>query len=156
MSKEKFYKDLKDGELGERIVAQHFKSLGFEIVEYNKDIRWDIKLRKDGIERTFEIKTDRWEIFNYVTNNMFIEANCNGKPSGISATQADYFIYFFPDYELAYMIKVDNLKKLINERGDIFRRTERAGDGGRVVGYLVNRNENKHLFKTLIIKGFKK
>jgi len=153
MSKEKFYKDLKEGEIGERIVAEFLKTKGYEIIEYNKDIKWDVMVRKNGVYQTLEIKTDRWEYFNWVTNNMFIETYCNNKPSGISATSADWFIYFFPDWEIAYSIKVKDLRQLMNERGDIFRITKRAGDNGLVTGRLINRKEWGHLFKTFIIKS---
>ena len=63
--------------------------------------------------------------------------------SGLLGTKAVYFIYYFPDFEKAYMISVNKLKKMLREETYLFRRSEMAGDGGRVVGYLLNRIDNE-------------
>ena len=112
---QKFRSDLKDGELGEDLVAEFLIKKGYKILERRKDNWWDIKVEKIGIENTLEIKTDRWEKFNRITNNMFIEVSCSGKDSGIMVTKADYFIYFYPEWELIYIIKCDELKSYLEK-----------------------------------------
>jgi hypothetical protein len=67
---------------------------------------------------------------------MFIEYECNGKPSGIYATKSDYYFYFFhkPDETyIAYEIPIENLKKACIGCREILK----AGDGGRVKAYVV-------------------
>lgn len=151
---EKFYSDLEDGELGERVFASYMvKKEGFELIKYNKDIDYDILMSKNGLEVMLEVKCDRYEHFkNVITDNIFIEVRCSNKPSGIMATKANIFVYFFPDQESAYLIKVDKLKELLNTRPDIFRRAEQSGDDGRVIGYLINKKNYGYLFKILYIK----
>lgn len=149
---QKFRSDLKDGELGEDLVAEFLIKKGYKVLERRKDNWWDVKVEKIGIETTLEIKTDRWEKFNRITNNMFIEVSCSGKDSGIMVTKADYFIYFYPEWELIYIIKCDELKKLLRERPDLFWRNGSGGDGGRVVAYVCNRFDVKDYFKIVKIK----
>lgn len=143
----KFNKQLEEGEIGERVFASYIKKFkGFNILNFNTNIDYDILTELNGKEIKFEIKTDRYEFYKkIITNNMFIEVNCNGKVSGLSATKADIFVYFFPDYEMAYVIKVNDLRNLIRENG--FRRTTRSGDKGKVTGYLIDRHKNAEHFK---------
>lgn len=145
---DKFYKDLKQGDLGEQIIAEEFYKRGWEILEFRKDKLYDIKIKKNFIEKKLEIKTDRFEFFGKITNNMFLELYCSGKPSGILGSEADYFIYYYPDWELAYKIKMSDVRKLIPYGS----RTEFSGDGGRVQGVLINRFEFSDWFKILKIK----
>jgi hypothetical protein len=148
----KFRSDLKDGELGEDLVAEFLIGKGYKVLERRKDNWWDIKVERIGIETTLEIKTDRWEKFNRITGNMFIEVSCSGKDSGIMVTKADYFIYFYPEWELIYIIKCDKLKELLKERPDLFWRNGSGGDGGRVVAYVCSRHDVKDYFKIVKIK----
>jgi hypothetical protein len=144
----KFYRDLKYGEIGEKIISSYLIDKGYNILNFNKDKDYDIKVEKNGIIKTLEIKTDRYEFFkNKKTNNMFIETECNGKKSGVKATKADYLIYFYPDYEVAYLISINNINELL--RFGI--RSSFSGDGGKVVGYLFNRFEFGKYFKILNI-----
>lgn len=146
---QKWLKDLQDGNKGEVVVANHItdkKGLP-RVTEFNDDYKWDFII--DNLK--FEIKTDCYEHYkNITTNNLFIEVECNGKPSGITKTLADWFIYYLPYHEKAYIIKVSNLKVLVNS-GD-YRKVEQAGDGGRVKGYLINRITNREHFKVIKIK----
>ena len=63
-------------------------------------------------EGSIEVKTERdiWAD----TGNMAIEIRYKGKPSGISHTEADWFIYWYRDlsFNNLWMIKVDDLKSL--------------------------------------------
>lgn len=154
MKKEKWLSDLEDGNLGERLVAEYLRCrFNWQIIEYNNDNKHDIKIKTHnrGIIK-IEVKTDRWEKFNRITNNMVIETFCRGKLSGISITSADYFIYFYPEWEIAYMIEVDKLKTIMKEKPNLFRYQRGVGDDGAVNAYLCNRFEMEKYFKTFKIK----
>jgi len=84
---------------------------------------------------SYEVKSDRMGHI-YGCKTFFIEYECNGKPSGISSTKADYYYYFFhkPDETyVVYEIPVENLKKACIGCREI----SGAGDGGRVKAYIV-------------------
>ena len=146
LKREKFERDLDDGELGEKLIAKFLQTKGFIIIGFNKNIDYDILTSKNDKKVLFEVKTDRYEKYKGETGNMFIEVRCNGKMSGIMATKADYFVYFYPEWELAYIIKVDELKELI-KRPDLFWRAGGSGDDEKVVGMVCKRNEVKDYFK---------
>jgi len=152
MENTKWLKDLSEGQKGERIVAEHFTTkYGLTDIIYNDNYRYDFKGIRSGETISFEVKTDRYEHFKgYITNNLFIEISCSGKPSGISNTQADNFVYYFPDLEKAYVIPMAKLRLLVmtNE----LELTEQSGDGGRVQGYLLHRNLFKDWFNIISIK----
>lgn len=148
----KWLRDLEEGEKGEKLFAMWMIERGWKFIEKGRDSKWDLILERKK-KCAFELKTDRWEKFNRETGNMFIEVYCKNKPSGISVTEADIFVYFFPEREELWFIKVDELKELIRDRGDLFNRSERSGDGGRVVGYLCKRDDMKENgFKVYKIK----
>ena len=136
----KFKSDLKDGQYGEYVISEFLKTKGFEIIDFNDDYKYDIMTKLNKRELKFEVKTDRYEFYKKVsTNNLFIETMCSGKFSGIHTTQADYFIYYLPDFEEGYFIKVKDLKELIKTPG--LKVTEQSGDDGRVRGILINRKD---------------
>jgi hypothetical protein len=64
-----------------------------------------------GKAKTFELKTD---IYPKDTGNLVIEFESWGEPSGISVTQADYFITYFPHFGEIWNIRTETLKKLIH------------------------------------------
>lgn len=153
---QKFKKDLIDGNLGERTLVFNFIKKGWKVISYNNDILYDFIIEKDGIQKSFEVKTDRYEYFKgYKTGNIFIEVRCNGKPSGLQATIADYMAFFFPDDEECFLIETEKLKEILNTQTNLFIRKDRSGDEGKVVGYTINRHENRHLFTILNIPKHK-
>jgi hypothetical protein len=84
---------------------------------------------------SYEVKSDRMG-HAYGCQTFFIEYECNGKPSGISATKSDFYFYFFhkPDESyVAYEIPTETLRKACIGCREILK----AGDGGRVKGYVV-------------------
>lgn len=97
----------------------------------------------EGLEKEYDFKTDKfiYEVksdrmgYAYGCQTMFIEYECNGKPSGISSTKSDYYFYFFhkSDGYIAYEIPIENLKKACMGCREILK----AGDGGRVKAYIV-------------------
>ena len=153
---QKFKKDLRDGNLGERTLVYHFYKQNWNIIGYNNDILYDFIIEKNGIKKSFEVKTDRYEYFKgYKTGNIFVEVRCNGKPSGLQATIADYMAFFFPDDEECFLIETKRLKELLMTEQQLFTRKDMSGDLGKVVGYTINRHENRHLFTILNIPKHK-
>lgn len=82
----------------------------------------------------FEIKADKYD-----SNNLFFERSCNGKQGGVYATTADYFVYILPKYrnQNFYIIKPQDLMKLLDAKYATHLQT--GGDGGRVFGYLIEK-----------------
>jgi hypothetical protein len=82
----------------------------------------------------YEVKADRLA-YKYGCKTMFIEHECSGQPSGISSTEADYWVYFMvrPNGEyVAYRIPVEDLKKAC-----VGCPVKSGGDGYRSRGYIV-------------------
>ena len=106
MSYNQFLKDLNNNLIYEhtaadKICVRNHVTLLETCTNYKYDFKTD-----DHI--TFEVKTDKASL---ITNNYFIEfLGRNKKPSGISITEADYYIITNTiDY---YLIKTSKLKKL--------------------------------------------
>lgn len=152
----KFNVDLKQGNLGERIISKWLeKYKGYTTIKFGNTSDYDfISKNRDGKEIKFEVKTDRWEKYNRKTGNIFIETRCNDKPSGIWSTKSDVYVFYFPDYGEIYMIKTDDLKSLIT-RPDVVCRRSMAGDRGAVSGFVINRYKHGHLFKRIDIPVLK-
>ncbi len=87
------------------------------IVQLNDAQTAENKLQSDLAGKTVELKTERnlW----HDTGNIVIEYKSYGKPSGIAATQADYWAHELrtkDDKPLAYiMIPLGVLRKLSNQ-----------------------------------------
>lgn len=160
-----FNTDIKDGEKGESIISNFLQSYGYKQLSDNKDNKYDLKMLTDkGIETTFEVKTD---VFCYPeriitengvektiprkdTGNMFIEMESRGKASGISVTQANWFVMYFPYFKKAWFIRVTDLKQLIEEND--FRIVTGGDPGSNTKGYLINRRNFQQYFKVQTIK----
>tara|TARA_Y100001951_G_C11146337_1_gene186566 strand:- start:195 stop:563 length:369 start_codon:yes stop_codon:yes gene_type:complete len=104
MINKKFDIDLKYGQLREKQVHDIFS---------NKKI---------------EIKTERnwW----YKTGNIALEYECNGKPSGINATESDYWIQILAKGNKNHcmlVFEVSELKKIVEKNKEQY--TRMVGDG---------------------------
>ena len=117
-------------------------------VKFNPDNKFDLQLdqalineRRLGdifaakkIEK-IELKSETWLWER--TGNICIECKQNGQPSGISITEADYWVHELrrDDDTLCYlMFPTERLKRLAQEHG---RYHEGGGDGGRFSMYLL-------------------
>lgn len=161
MAEYNFNQDIDVGERGELVLINEFEEKGLSLVNDNKDNKYDVKLRlPSGKETTLEIKTDVWcapgrylELpFDRIwveakdSGNLFIEFQSRNKPSGISVTQADTFIYYFPFFKEYWSISVTKLKNLIKTND--FRETKDSGDlDSDTRGYLIPRKQYKKEFK---------
>ena len=78
---------------------------------------WDIKIVKDNIEITYEIKADR---LTAISNNIAIEFEHRGNKSGIAVSRAKYWIIFCVDldglgsYNIYKIPRKDLIRKFIN------------------------------------------
>ena len=64
------------------------------------------------LKKTFEVKYD---IGSKKTTNFFIEYECNGKPSGLQSTKADYWVIC--DEKGNNFIKTEKLKEIVKSKG---------------------------------------
>ena len=95
---------------------------------------WDFGLKnhKEDEEYTyFECKNDRRA---KDTGNLAIEYECSKKPSGISTTKADFYVYFIEGTRTWYEIPTDDIRTLINEKK--YTRNIAGGDGWKTRMYL--------------------
>lgn len=141
-----FNQDLDFGHWGESVMVDYItnrfttntrlciftgSSRGLSLKDY--DLKFDL-LNKVTKTITFEIKTDKKEN----TGNVFFEKSCNEVDSGVISSKSDYFVYFLPRRlkDNLYFIETQRLKHILTT---IFNHCINygAGDGGRVVGYLI-------------------
>jgi len=105
------------GDAGESILDTFFMSLGYEVEEV------DLKSQRRGIDRIVtkpdgetmkvEYKTDA---LTAQTGNVFIETISSTKSGALGwalKTNADYVIYFVPDWEKALIINPKILREMI-------------------------------------------
>ena len=113
-------------------------------------------IREDKIADLFtnkkiEVKSerDKWQ----KTGNIAIEYESYGKPSGINATEADYWFHNLcidGDIYATLVFKTDTLRKLIDSLDK--KKVVSGGDHKASKRYLVN---IKQLFSTDVIKTYK-
>lgn len=86
-------KTLKIAEITENHFAEWLSDRGWEVLEITQGVfsEYDIKVTKDGITLTFEVKTasasERYGCY-------FVEYYQSGKRSGMLKTTADYQVYY--------------------------------------------------------------
>lgn len=147
MGKDKFLKDLKFGNDGEMVVYNHLKTIKpeIELIDTCNNSDYDFKIKSDNNEITYEVKTeDQYCKPGNNTGNIFVEIECNQKPSGIMRTKANWYAFYLPHYKQIWYIKTPMLIKLVE--GGFFPLKKNSGDGGLVVGYAVARNQVKEYF----------
>lgn len=125
-----FHSDLAVATKTEREVGEFLESkYNLKVLEHNNDNRYDLLVENQtGYRIGIEIKED---FMSHSTGNIAIEYHSRGKPSGISVTQAEIYIYkvVYPDgrYELL-SAKVDDIRKAISESK--YFRVVNGGDAG--------------------------
>ena len=108
-----FQQDLQFGQRWEDIFIQQFakhNSILYRPKGYFRE--FDVEI--DGIR--YEVKADKR---THSTNNVCIEYEHTGKPSGISTTTADFYIYFVisPDNSyVVYKIPTHYIRELIDAK----------------------------------------
>jgi hypothetical protein len=111
MGQNNFKKDLAESEKGVNTLIELLKKKGITEVETNDDKEYDVAYRNELNQRvTVEVKEDF--VFPY-TGNVAVEIMQRGKPTGISSTSADYYVYkLASDF---YSVKTDVLKAKLKE-----------------------------------------
>ena len=140
-----FNQDLVLGNSGEIVIKEFLETKGCEFINLNDNNQYDLKMKKNNNEITYEIKTDVFVAPIYDTGNIFIEYESRGKNSGISVTKADWFVTYFKYLKEIWFIKSETLKTLIQENE--FPIFYDAGDVGSAThGYLIKRKDFKKYF----------
>ena len=102
-------------------------------------------------DKKIEVKSERGMWQN--TGNIAIEYESYGKPSGINATESDYWFHNLcvgDDTFCTLVFKVDSLKQIIENLD--YKRTVSGGDHNASKMYLLNLQK---LFSSDVIKSFK-
>jgi hypothetical protein len=122
-----------DLELGESYQRKLLELIAYDRCGMSKGCfkPYDVWIEYNDERTTFEVKADR---MTERTGNIVIEYECNGKPSGITATKADFWAYFIHNTGVYYMIHTDDIKRLIEEKK--YTKTIRGGDGWRACMYV--------------------
>jgi hypothetical protein len=93
-------------------------------MKYNSDFRYDLEIGQEYESRfadlfrgkKFEVKTD---FHSHKTGNIAIEYKSRGKPSGISTTESDFYVYIIPMAPLKnimIILPVNELKEITKKK----------------------------------------
>jgi hypothetical protein len=151
-----------------------FEFVEYNNDEDKKNLKlWDIKVIKDFIEKLLEGKNEGrirpWYEYsililhgslyypihestgdnscNQDTGNLFIEMESWNKQAGPEISKADYFVYLIFFFNQVWIIKMDDLRKIIEDGKDI--PIGCGGQGGTAKGYLIKREEYRDKFTVI-------
>jgi hypothetical protein len=119
----KVEKDRAFGEQGEKIIAVYLALQGMVIVDgldkKGKNSDYDLIMYSPKADKNLymEVKTDKYVNDERDTGNIAIEIEFKGKPSGISVTKSDWWVYYMPNISVnnLWMMECDKLKRFIKE-----------------------------------------
>lgn len=137
-----FKKDLITGEEGEEEVRCFLEKNGYKFIGNCKNNKFDLLMEFNRTPVTFEIKTDSFRD----TGNIAIEIESRGKLSGISITEADYFVTLFKFNNELWSIKTEDLKKLISEN-DFYLKESGGDKGSNTKFYLIKKSKFRKYFQ---------
>lgn len=129
-----FKKDLKFGQQYEMLFCE---IMGFTDYQISTGKFKEYDIINNNIK--YEVKCDRLAA---KTGNVAIEYECFNKPSGITTTQADYYVYFIlngQDYDL-FVIPVNDIKEYIKNNSQKYKNVS-GGDFSKSKMYLIKINE---------------
>jgi hypothetical protein len=158
---QKFKVDLDHSAIYEIYTKTLFEEIGWQFIQYNTDKDYDIMMyNKQKEVKLIEVKSDNKSFY---TPNVVFEYESYGKPSGIKATKADYWVHILPSLGEVWFIKVPQLRQIIKaynpevliDSPDCWSPVQ-AGDGKNTKCYKWNRKSfAKVMGKDLkIIKRF--
>lgn len=120
-------------------------------IKFNRDKKFDLQLSQALINERrladifsarkiekIELKSETWQWER--TGNICIEYRQDGRPSGIDATDADYWVHELKrdGYTLCYlMFPIERLRALARAAYADGRYREGGGDGGRFCNILI-------------------
>lgn len=156
---EKFKDDLKEAHKYEKLVANFFTDNGYNILEYCENKYYDLLIEKNNKTYKVEVKCDH----QTKTGNIIFEYFAFNKPSGISTSKSDYWVYVFPLLNQIWFMKTKKIKELIkiydpvvNYEGVDNWTWAFGGDGKKTKVYIWKRNIFKKIIgKNLLIKKIK-
>jgi hypothetical protein len=129
MANYNFEKDLIPAKESEKEVADLLEKIyNAKILNFEDTNKYDILAQIKDRQFTVEVKDD------YIaerTGNIAIEYSSRGKPSGISVTQSDYYIYKINreiEKSYIYIIKVSKIKEMISN--NLYFKIINGGDRG--------------------------
>ena len=93
---------------------------------------WVKKLLSNGFK--VEVKNDR---LIHKTGNLFIEFESRGKPSGLSITTADYWIYRMSELDSSLTLPVNSLKDICRSYYKQNKHLKIGGDANTSKAFLV-------------------
>jgi hypothetical protein len=139
-----FRKDLPVAHATERQVSKFLcDTRGMTFLSECNNSDYDLLMQlKNGRRITIEIKED---FTCKKTGNVGIEYECRGRPSGISVSKADYYLYKVHEptgNTSLYVIATNHLRELIDNK--MYFRSIIGGDEGS--------NSKNHLFKLETVK----
>jgi hypothetical protein len=122
-----------------------FLRAGEAMAFFNKDNKFDIQLKASEIAEKsisnmlcstkIEVKTEQhlWE----KTGNIAIEYECNGKPSGISTTRADFWFHELRKEDKTYCIFCYPVEQLKQKARPYYRAGKIISGGDRNASKMV-------------------
>jgi len=137
-----FKSDLK---LGEEYQQKYLSLIDYDSYEMatGNFKAYDIKITQHPHTKTCEVKADR---MTARTGNVVIEFECSGKPSGITSTEADYWVYFIVGTNEYIKIDTPVLRQLIADNK--WTRKVKGGDGWRSNMYLFPKETFQEFIET--------
>ena len=109
-------------------------------MEYNNDFRYDLKVGQVAekmlgdilSDSTIEVKRDLKAL---ITGNIYVEYESRGKKSGITTSEADWYVYVLSDAQLI-IIETCKLKKIARKYVGT-ERDKKGGDSNTSKGVLI-------------------
>lgn len=147
-----FEQDLTLSNEGVKVLINFLEKKGGIFIGENHDNKYDLVFEFRKILKTYELKTDFKCAKGFDTGNLFIEFQSRNKPSGISTSQADWFVTYFIYLDELWFIKTSDLKELI--KNNEFPTFLDAGDiNSATHGYLIKRKNFREKFKVYNVKA---
>ena len=112
-------------------------------MKYSRSFNHDVKvglLGEDWAKKFFsgEFKPEvKFDSMAHISGNLFIEYSSRGKPSGIAATDAEYYLYIIAEFNYAIILNVENLKERLRFYYKHNMYIRNGGDDDTSVGFLV-------------------
>lgn len=118
-----FYKDLQRGRQAEVMVANAFRSMGYDVMDMTKNIKFwhdDIDLLifdRDGTQHQFEVKGD-WTIGR--TDNVVLELTSKvGGDGWFITSKASHFAFVDMQNSVAYIARAGELRQHVLQKPDL-------------------------------------
>ena len=126
-----FSKDLDFGRKYEKLATEYFEYDNIEYAPNRMFKPYDFKVLENNTWIKVEVKADK---MTKKTGNICIEFKCSNKPSGITTTESNYYIYFVVGTDDVYKIPTNDIRKIIRNNNFI---TYKGGDNYRSEFYLI-------------------